>query len=136
MANAIIVRAASSTARRYRPASSPVLQIPATCVGHPAGTVLASVFLRRDGHLPDPADPAGLLQREAERLDQRIDCLARNRDAIRAYLAAVQQQDPAGPGDRERRYRTASASEVTWSCPDEVGTKMSSSQPADSNAAA
>jgi DNA-binding transcriptional MerR regulator len=33
---------------------------------------------------------AGLLRREAERLQQRIDCLIRNRDAIQAYLAAVQ----------------------------------------------
>lgn len=48
------------------------------------------------------AETAGLLQREADRLDQRIDCLARNRDAIRGYLAAVQQpaRGRAGePGD-------------------------------------
>ncbi|MEO3806266.1 MerR family transcriptional regulator [Nonomuraea sp. B1E8] len=32
---------------------------------------------------------AGLLEAEAERIQQRIDCLARNRDAIWAYLAAV-----------------------------------------------
>ncbi|WP_268241364.1 MerR family transcriptional regulator [Nonomuraea glycinis] len=31
-----------------------------------------------------------LLRGEAERIQQRIDCLARNRDAIYAYLAAVQ----------------------------------------------
>ena len=44
------------------------------------------------------ADMADLLQREAGRLDQRIRCLARNRDAIHAYLAAVQRQEPAtGP---------------------------------------
>ncbi|WP_371494271.1 MerR family transcriptional regulator [Kitasatospora sp. NBC_00374] len=30
-----------------------------------------------------------LMRGEAERLQQRIDCLARNRDAIHAYLAAV-----------------------------------------------
>jgi DNA-binding transcriptional MerR regulator len=46
---------------------------------------------------PDCLTPevAGLLRREAERIQQRIDCLARNRDAILAYLAAV--QPGAGP---------------------------------------
>jgi len=41
---------------------------------------------------PDCLTPetAGLLRREAGRIEQRIDCLTRNRDAIRAYLAAVQ----------------------------------------------
>jgi DNA-binding transcriptional MerR regulator len=45
---------------------------------------------------PDCLTPqvAALLRREAERIQQRIDCLARNRDAILAYLAAVQP----GPG--------------------------------------
>ncbi|TDD24434.1 MerR family transcriptional regulator [Nonomuraea diastatica] len=32
---------------------------------------------------------AGLLEAEAARIQQRIDCLTRNRDAIHAYLAAV-----------------------------------------------
>ncbi|WP_433428964.1 MerR family transcriptional regulator [Nonomuraea sp. CA-141351] len=32
---------------------------------------------------------AGLLEAEASRIQQRIDCLSRNRDAIHAYLAAV-----------------------------------------------
>jgi DNA-binding transcriptional MerR regulator len=36
------------------------------------------------------AEIAALLRREAERIQQRIDCLARNRDALLAYLAAVQ----------------------------------------------
>lgn len=43
-------------------------------------------------HLPRQCltgETADLLQREADRLQQRIDCLSRNRDAIRAYLAAV-----------------------------------------------
>jgi DNA-binding transcriptional MerR regulator len=43
-------------------------------------------------HLPAAcltAETAGLLQREEERLQQRIDCLTRNRDAIRGYLAAI-----------------------------------------------
>ena len=43
-------------------------------------------------HLPAQcltAETAELLEREAERLGQRIDCLSRNRDAILAYLAAV-----------------------------------------------
>jgi DNA-binding transcriptional MerR regulator len=41
---------------------------------------------------PDCVTPevAGLLRREAERIQQRIDCLTRNRDALHAYLAAVQ----------------------------------------------
>ena len=44
-------------------------------------------------HLPAQcltAETAGLLRGEADRLTQRIDCLTRNRDAIRAYLAAIQ----------------------------------------------
>jgi DNA-binding transcriptional MerR regulator len=43
-------------------------------------------------HLPPQcltAETAALLQREADRLQQRIDCLTRNRDAIRGYLAAI-----------------------------------------------
>jgi DNA-binding transcriptional MerR regulator len=41
---------------------------------------------------------AGLLRREAERIQQRIDCLTRNRDALRAYIAAVQPDSAAQPG--------------------------------------
>ncbi|MET7617772.1 MerR family transcriptional regulator [Streptomyces sp. NPDC005408] len=37
-----------------------------------------------------------LLRGEADRIQQRIDCLARNRDAILAYLAAV-RPDTADP---------------------------------------
>ena len=54
-------------------------------------------------HLPAAcltAETAELLRREAERLQQRIDCLSRNRDAIRGYLAAIQSgigAQPAGP---------------------------------------
>jgi hypothetical protein len=43
-------------------------------------------------HLPAQcltAETADLLEREAERLGQRIDCLSRNRDAILGYLTAV-----------------------------------------------
>jgi DNA-binding transcriptional MerR regulator len=49
---------------------------------------------------PDCLTPevAGLLRREAERIQQRIDCLTRNRDALHAYLAAV-QPDTALPPD-------------------------------------
>jgi DNA-binding transcriptional MerR regulator len=56
-------------------------------------------------HLPAAcltAGTAGLLRREAERLQQRIDCLTRNRDAIRDYLAAIQSgggAQPAAPQD-------------------------------------
>jgi DNA-binding transcriptional MerR regulator len=46
------------------------------------------------------SEVAGLLRREAERLQQRIDCLTRNRDAIQAYLAAV-QPDTAPPSGME-----------------------------------
>ena len=51
-------------------------------------------------HLPAQcltAETAGLLRGEADRLTARIDCLTRNRDAIRAYLAAIQ---PGRPPDR------------------------------------
>jgi DNA-binding transcriptional MerR regulator len=51
-------------------------------------------------HLPAAcltADTAGLLRREAERLQQRIDCLTRNRDAIRDYLAAVESGGSGQP---------------------------------------
>ena len=45
---------------------------------------------------PDCLTPqtAELLRREADRIQQRIDCLTRNRDAIRAYLLAVQPDSP------------------------------------------
>ncbi|MFD9218990.1 MerR family transcriptional regulator [Streptomyces sp. NPDC060064] len=46
------------------------------------------------------AETAGLLRGEVERIQQRIDCLARNRDAILAHLAAVQPASAPGP-DRE-----------------------------------
>jgi DNA-binding transcriptional MerR regulator len=38
---------------------------------------------------------AGLLRDEVRRIQQRIDCLSRNRDAILAYLAAVRSADDA-----------------------------------------
>ena len=49
-------------------------------------------FLDCGIHLPVQcltADTARLLEREAERLGRRIDCLSRNRDALLRYLAAV-----------------------------------------------
>lgn len=41
---------------------------------------------------PDCLTPelAGLLRAEADRIQQRIDCLSRNRDRILAYLTAVE----------------------------------------------
>jgi len=36
-------------------------------------------------------ETAALLSGEIDRIQSRIDCLARNRDALRAYLAAVQR---------------------------------------------
>ncbi|MFE2843513.1 MerR family transcriptional regulator [Streptomyces scopuliridis] len=41
-------------------------------------------------------ETAALLRDEAERIHQRVECLARNRDAIYAYLAAVQPSEAAG----------------------------------------
>ncbi|MET7697848.1 MULTISPECIES: MerR family transcriptional regulator [unclassified Streptomyces] len=35
-------------------------------------------------------ETAALLREEIDRIQSRIDCLARNRDALRSYLAAVQ----------------------------------------------
>lgn len=40
------------------------------------------------------AETAGLLRDEIDRIQSRIDCLARNRDALRAYLTAVQPDSP------------------------------------------
>jgi DNA-binding transcriptional MerR regulator len=40
------------------------------------------------------ADLAAALSRHLERIEKRIDCLTRNRDAVRAYIAAAQ------PGER------------------------------------
>ena len=57
-------------------------------------------FLDAGIHLPAQcltADTAGLLEREAERLRQRIDCLSRNRDALLRYLAAVRGSPEDGP---------------------------------------
>lgn len=55
-------------------------------------------------HLPAECltpQTAALLVREADRLQQRIECLTRNRDAIRGYLAAIQQgsADESAPID-------------------------------------
>jgi DNA-binding transcriptional MerR regulator len=49
-------------------------------------------FLGGGIRLPAPCLTAGtaeLLEREAERLTRRIDCLSRNRDALLGYLAAI-----------------------------------------------
>ncbi|MET8244412.1 MerR family transcriptional regulator [Streptomyces sp. NPDC005202] len=45
-------------------------------------------------------ETAALLQDHIDRIQARIDCLARNRDRLRAYLAAVRPGRPgrAGPG--------------------------------------
>ncbi|MGN6681900.1 MAG: hypothetical protein ACTHKL_29400, partial [Streptosporangiaceae bacterium] len=48
------------------------------------------------------AETAGLLRREADRLQQRIDCLARNRDAIRDYLAAIEAENGRYADDKHR----------------------------------
>jgi DNA-binding transcriptional MerR regulator len=60
-------------------------------------------FLDCGIHLPAQcltADTARLLEREAERLGQRIDCLSRNRDALLRYLAAVRGSLEDGAGEQ------------------------------------
>lgn len=59
-------------------------------------------FLHEPGTIRLPAqcltvETEGLLCDEAERLTQRIDCLTRNRDAILAYLAAIQHDRGLAP---------------------------------------
>jgi len=60
-------------------------------------------------HLPVQcltAETAELLEREAERLGQRIDCLSRNRDAILGYLAAIRGSVAANSApERDTRRR-------------------------------
>jgi DNA-binding transcriptional MerR regulator len=52
-------------------------------------------FLEHPGQIavhPDCLpETAALLHQEAERIQRRIDCLARNRDAIRGYLDRIRQ---------------------------------------------
>ncbi|HEY5987027.1 MAG TPA: MerR family transcriptional regulator [Streptosporangiaceae bacterium] len=53
-------------------------------------------------HLPAEcltAETAGLLRREADRLERRIDCLTRNRKALLEYLAAIQGARPGSAAD-------------------------------------
>ncbi|WP_030339573.1 MerR family transcriptional regulator [Streptomyces sp. NRRL S-1022] len=55
-------------------------------------------YLSGPGHLvpsPEsvPAETAALLQEHIDRIQARIDCLARNRDRLTAYLAAVRPDD-------------------------------------------
>jgi DNA-binding transcriptional MerR regulator len=60
-------------------------------------------FLDCGIHLPAQcltADTARLLEDEAERLGQRIDCLSRNRDALLRYLAAVRGSLEGGAGEQ------------------------------------
>ena len=52
-------------------------------------------------HLPAEClttETAQLLEREAERLDRRIDCLTRNRNALLDYLAAISRTCPPTDG--------------------------------------
>jgi len=73
-------------------------------------------------HLPAEcltAETAGLLRREADRLQQRIDCLTRNRDAIRDYLAAIQPGTVPAPGtsDEELPATQPQSGLRQWSAP-------------------
>ena len=52
-------------------------------------------------HLPAEcltAETAQLLEREAERLERRIDCLTRNRNALLDYLAVISPTRPPAGG--------------------------------------
>jgi DNA-binding transcriptional MerR regulator len=60
-------------------------------------------FLGGGIHLPAQCLTAGtadLLEREAERLGRRIDCLSRNRDALLGYLAAIRGPLPDRAGEQ------------------------------------
>jgi DNA-binding transcriptional MerR regulator len=60
-------------------------------------------FLGGGIHLPAQcltADMAQLLELQASRLGQRIDCLSRNRDALLGYLAAIRGPLQDGPGEQ------------------------------------
>ena len=62
--------------------------------------------MTRHGLNPRPSDRGARqyeeqdLEREAERLGQRIECLSRNRDALLRYLAAVRGSLPDGAGEQ------------------------------------
>jgi DNA-binding transcriptional MerR regulator len=43
------------------------------------------------------ADTAALLQAHIDRIQARIECLARNRDRLRTYLSAVRTEPAKGP---------------------------------------
>ncbi|MFD7893557.1 MerR family transcriptional regulator [Streptomyces sp. NPDC059743] len=68
-------------------------------------------------------ETAALLRGEAERIQQRIDCLARNRDAIHAYLAAVlsaseaSSPSPAAPAPTPGRSGATSGEPVPAEAP-------------------
>ncbi|MEW2570560.1 MerR family transcriptional regulator [Streptomyces sp. NPDC047070] len=52
-------------------------------------------------HFPDPTpEMLATLECELDRMTRRIDCLARNRDAIAAYLATVRGDDPPAAEQR------------------------------------
>ena len=56
-----------------------------------SGTVELVQQIRIAVHPDCLPETAALLQQEAERIQGRIDCLARNRDAIRGYLDGIRQ---------------------------------------------
>ncbi|MFS8201559.1 MerR family transcriptional regulator [Streptomyces sp. CWNU-52B] len=55
-------------------------------------------------HFPDPTpEMLATLEQELDRMTRRIDCLARNRDAIAEYLATVRgDSDGNGPPSAQR----------------------------------
>jgi RimJ/RimL family protein N-acetyltransferase/DNA-binding transcriptional MerR regulator len=66
---------------------------------------------------------SGLLRAEAGRIQQRIDCLARNRDALQGYLGAVRAPGAPTPrGEREQgtveaaglRLRPFTRADIEW----------------------
>ena len=63
------------------------------------------------------AGTAGLLQREADRLQQRIDCLARTRDALLGYPAAI----GAPWGSTSLRLMDAAGADIPGSASEQAG---------------
>jgi DNA-binding transcriptional MerR regulator len=69
-------------------------------------TILPFLAGPEEIHLhPDCWTPemAALLRGEVERIQRRIDCLARNRDALQAYLSVAKTGSSPTPRDRLRR---------------------------------
>ena len=84
-------RAYGDVCRPPRPADPRAARLRPHHGDHPQDPALPRPSRTRSISHPECLTPetAALLRGEADRIQQRIDCLARNRDAILAYLAAV-----------------------------------------------